>query len=79
MNDGGDSKRHEPPRGRCSICGKPTSERYRPFCSKRCADLDLARWLGDGYVIPGGNQDADEDGDSAPGAGTFREKPDADE
>ena len=37
----------------CPICGKPRSERYDPFCSKRCADVDLYRWLKGGYVIPG--------------------------
>lgn len=79
MNDGGDSERRMPPERRCPICGKPGSERYRPFCSKRCADIDLARWLGDGYVIPGGNQDADEDGDNALGTGTSRKPPNADE
>ena len=42
---------------------------YRPFCSKRCRDVDLARWLGDGYAIPGGAADADEDGDDAAAAG----------
>lgn len=35
----------------CPICRKPTAPGYRPFCSKRCADLDLARWLGGGYRI----------------------------
>jgi uncharacterized protein len=39
----------------CPICGKPRSERYDPFCSKRCADVDLHRWLKGGYVIPGEN------------------------
>ncbi len=38
--------------GRCPICGKPPAERFRPFCSKRCADIDLARWLGGTYAIP---------------------------
>jgi endogenous inhibitor of DNA gyrase (YacG/DUF329 family) len=38
---------------RCPICGKPRSERYDPFCSKRCADVDLHRWLKGRYVIPG--------------------------
>ncbi len=38
---------------RCPICSKPASERYRPFCSKRCADIDLNRWLKGGYAIPG--------------------------
>jgi uncharacterized protein len=37
----------------CPICGKPRSERYRPFCSKRCADVDLAKWLRGDYAIPG--------------------------
>lgn len=37
----------------CPICGKDSLPAYRPFCSRRCADLDLARWLGDGYAIPG--------------------------
>jgi uncharacterized protein len=37
----------------CPVCGKPRSERYDPFCSKRCADVDLHRWLKGTYVIPG--------------------------
>ena len=37
----------------CPICAKPSSERYDPFCSKRCADVDLHRWLKGRYVIPG--------------------------
>lgn len=44
----------------CSICGKPAEERYRPFCSKRCADVDLSRWLGGKYVIQG-DEDPDPD------------------
>jgi uncharacterized protein len=39
----------------CPICGKPRSELYDPFCSKRCADVDLHRWLKGSYVIPGGS------------------------
>ena len=39
----------------CPICGKPRSEHYDPFCSKRCADVDLHRWLKGSYVIPGGS------------------------
>ena len=50
----------------CPICGKPRSERYDPFCSKRCADVDLHRWLKGSYVIPGAERakesdDGDED------------------
>jgi len=42
-----------PPDGRrCAVCGKPQSAQFRPFCSKRCADVDLARWLGGRYAIP---------------------------
>ena len=37
----------------CPICGKPRAERFAPFCSRRCADLDLARWLRGDYAIPG--------------------------
>ena len=36
----------------CPMCKKPTIEEYRPFCSKRCADLDLAKWLSGSYTIP---------------------------
>jgi endogenous inhibitor of DNA gyrase (YacG/DUF329 family) len=39
--------------GACPICGKPRDEKLRPFCSKRCANLDLARWLTGDYAIPG--------------------------
>jgi endogenous inhibitor of DNA gyrase (YacG/DUF329 family) len=37
---------------RCPLCGKPRDPQWRPFCSKRCADLDLARWLRGDYAIP---------------------------
>jgi endogenous inhibitor of DNA gyrase (YacG/DUF329 family) len=37
----------------CPICGAPSQERHRPFCSKRCADIDLARWLNESYRVPG--------------------------
>jgi endogenous inhibitor of DNA gyrase (YacG/DUF329 family) len=45
----------------CPICGKPLDPAFRPFCSKRCADLDLHRWLAGRYAIPGGRDDEDED------------------
>jgi endogenous inhibitor of DNA gyrase (YacG/DUF329 family) len=38
--------------GRCPICNKPAQPAYKPFCSKRCADVDLNRWLTGGYAIP---------------------------
>jgi endogenous inhibitor of DNA gyrase (YacG/DUF329 family) len=37
----------------CPICNKESVPEYRPFCSKRCADIDLGRWLHGSYVIPG--------------------------
>ena len=37
----------------CVICGNhPQTGKYRPFCSKRCSDVDLHRWLGGVYAIP---------------------------
>jgi endogenous inhibitor of DNA gyrase (YacG/DUF329 family) len=36
----------------CPICKKPVVADYRPFCSKRCADVDLAKWLGGDYAVP---------------------------
>ena len=36
----------------CPICGKPTDGQVKPFCSKRCADVDLHRWLVGSYAIP---------------------------
>jgi endogenous inhibitor of DNA gyrase (YacG/DUF329 family) len=41
------------PAGRCPICGAAAASRYRPFCSSRCADIDLARWLNERYSVPG--------------------------
>ena len=43
---------------RCPICAKPMLDRYRPFCSKRCADVDLHRWLTGAYAIPLAEGDA---------------------
>jgi uncharacterized protein len=39
------------PLRRCPICGKPASEQHRPFCSARCAQIDLGRWLKGAYRI----------------------------
>ena len=36
----------------CPICGKPAEPRFRPFCSRRCADVDLNRWFSGRYAIP---------------------------
>jgi endogenous inhibitor of DNA gyrase (YacG/DUF329 family) len=45
----------------CPICGKPAVQKYRPFCGKRCADIDLGRWFNAAYVVPGKDEE-DEDG-----------------
>jgi len=37
----------------CPICGKPSTPEFRPFCSRRCADVDLHRWLSGAYAIAG--------------------------
>jgi endogenous inhibitor of DNA gyrase (YacG/DUF329 family) len=44
----------------CPICGRPRAQRYRPFCSARCRDVDLGRWFGEAYRVP-----AVESGDAA--------------
>ncbi|MCK8465057.1 DNA gyrase inhibitor YacG [Aliiroseovarius sp. S1339] len=36
----------------CPICAKVTDPKYRPFCSRRCADVDLGRWLNGSYAVP---------------------------
>jgi uncharacterized protein len=48
----------------CPRCGKPADEKYRPFCSKRCADIDLGRWLKEGYRVP--TDEPPDDGDEPP-------------
>jgi uncharacterized protein len=60
-----DPKPHAEPYGRCPVCRAPTQQAARPFCSRRCADVDLSRWLSGGYVIQGTSADDDEDGDGA--------------
>jgi uncharacterized protein len=46
----------------CPICGKPATEASHPFCSERCRDVDLNRWLSGSYAIPG-HKDEDEEAD----------------
>ena len=50
-------------RGKCPICSRPTHTDYRPFCSRRCADVDLSRWLRGSYAIP--DHTDSEDGEEA--------------
>ncbi len=51
-------------RGKCPICGRATVEGFRPFCSKRCAEVDLGRWLNGTYRIP--TEDQPEEGTGPP-------------
>jgi endogenous inhibitor of DNA gyrase (YacG/DUF329 family) len=44
----------------CPICRRPAPAQYRPFCSPRCADVDLGRWLTGQYVVPGPDGEAEE-------------------
>lgn len=48
------------PARKCPICRKPIQLAYRPFCSRRCADVDLGRWLLGVYAVPA------EDAEDAP-------------
>lgn len=55
---------------KCPICGKAAEQAFKPFCSKRCADIDLNRWLSGVYAVPvkededeGGERPADADAD----------------
>ncbi len=50
---------------RCPICSKPVDVAFKPFCSKRCADVDLNRWLSGVYVIP--VKDTDDEEERPPG------------
>lgn len=50
-----------PSRGRCPICGRPTERTMKPFCSRRCADVDLARWLGGVYRVEIDDPDAEDE------------------
>jgi hypothetical protein len=47
---------------KCPICGKPADAAFRPFCSRRCADVDLQRWLSGAYAVPA----VEDEGEAAP-------------
>jgi uncharacterized protein len=50
----------------CPICGKLSLEQFRPFCSKRCSDVDLNRWLSSVYAVPVVEKDESSDGGEVP-------------
>ncbi|MFN6956633.1 MAG: DNA gyrase inhibitor YacG [Acetobacteraceae bacterium] len=45
---------------RCPVCGRPATEAARPFCSPRCRQVDLGRWLTGAYAIPAADRPEDE-------------------
>ncbi|WP_417462214.1 DNA gyrase inhibitor YacG [Kordiimonas sp.] len=49
---------------KCPECGKPTVKDFRPFCSKRCADVDLGRWFNEEYTLPGDSEIPDDIGEA---------------
>ena len=51
----------------CPICGRETQRAFRPFCSRRCADVDLGRWMTGAYALPSEDPDDEE--------GTARQAP----
>jgi uncharacterized protein len=54
---------HLRPRRPCPICKKPSVQKFHPFCSNRCAQIDLNRWFGGNYAIPVKDDAQSEDGD----------------
>lgn len=42
---------------KCPICQSPATPEFKPFCSKRCAEIDLGRWLTDSYKLPAGQEE----------------------
>lgn len=50
----------------CPICGKPSVQAFHPFCSARCADVDLNRWLTGAYVIPAATDPEPDDTEGVP-------------
>ncbi len=69
MNDNDKDEKGSRPSRLCPICSKPARPGVAPFCSRRCADVDLSRWLSGVYAIPVTGDDDDEDGDKGSGSG----------
>jgi hypothetical protein len=62
MSERAEAPRNKSPGGKpCPICGKPSVAEFRPFCTRRCANVDLNRWLGGVYAVPVKDEE-DEDG-----------------
>ena len=63
MSERPDAARTRP----CPLCGRTAQAPFRPFCSRRCADVDLHRWFSGVYAVPVKDEE-DEDGAAKPGA-----------
>jgi uncharacterized protein len=50
----------------CPVCRRAVDAKYKPFCSRRCADVDLARWLNGSYAIPVTEEEDDASSDDTP-------------
>ena len=46
---------------KCPLCDKQATTGYRPFCSKRCADIDLGKWMNGGYALPSEDEVTEDD------------------
>ena len=57
-----DARARRPRKKKCPVCGGPPQAATDPFCSKRCADEDLRRWLTGEYRIPTKELPTDEPG-----------------
>jgi hypothetical protein len=51
---------------KCPICAKPSAAHHKPFCSARCAERDLGRWLNESYAIAATEPPEDEEETGAP-------------
>ncbi len=60
----------------CPICGKDSDRKVRPFCSRRCADIDLSRWFSGSYSLPSEDPSDAEDLDDLLGAGAAEKRGD---
>ena len=65
MNNMADHPEPARPVSACPICSEPAVRKYRPFCSKRCADIDLGRWFGERYVIEGSDSAPEDETDDS--------------
>ena len=63
------------PKRPCPECGRPSARETYPFCSTRCKEVDLNRWLSGAYAIPVRDDEEDEDGASSPASEGTRQEP----